>query len=69
MAGAPAPLIAVAVLGSFTDPNPGAVALYLAICAVVTLVAVFSYGETRRRDLAQDKGIVVRGDARTVETV
>jgi hypothetical protein len=57
------------VLGSFTDPNPGAVALYLAICAVVTLVAVFSYGETRRRDLAQDKGIVTRGDARTVETV
>jgi MFS family permease len=69
VAGAPAPLIAVAVLGSFTDPNPGAVALYLAICAVVTLVAVFSYGETRRRDLAQDKGIVTRGDARTVETV
>ena len=43
--------------------------LYLAICAVVTLVAVLSYGETRRRDLAQDKGIVPRGDARTVETV
>jgi metabolite-proton symporter len=69
VAGAPAPLIAVAVLGSFTDPNPGAVALYLAICAVVTLIAVFSYGETRRRDLAEDKGIVTRADARTVERV
>jgi MFS family permease len=60
VAGAPAPLIAVALLGSFTDPNATAVALYLAVCAVITLVAVLSYGETRTRDLAADKALVVR---------
>ncbi len=62
IAGAPAPLIAVALLGSFTDPNPTAVAVYLAVCAVITLVAVLSYGETRTRDLGADQGVVVRED-------
>ena len=56
-AGAPAPLIATALLGSFEDPNPGRVSIYLAICAVITLVAVFSYGETRIRDLAADDAV------------
>ncbi|MEX5720476.1 MFS transporter [Geodermatophilus maliterrae] len=56
VAGAPAPLIAVALLGSFTDPHPMRVSLYLAVRAVITLVAVSSYGETRTRDLAEDKG-------------
>jgi hypothetical protein len=60
VAGAPAPLIAVALLGSFTDPSATAVAVYLAVCAVITLVAVLSYGETRTRDLAADKALVVR---------
>jgi metabolite-proton symporter len=62
VAGAPAPLIAVALLGSFEDPNPTRVAVYLAICAVVTLVAVFSYGETRIRDLAADDAVEPAGD-------
>lgn len=62
VAGAPAPLIALALLGSFTDPNSTAVALYLAVCAVITLVAVLSYGETRTRDLAADQAVVVRED-------
>ena len=62
VAGAPAPLIAVALLGSFTDPNPTRVSVYLAVCAVITLVAVLSYGETRTRDLAADQAVVVRGD-------
>jgi metabolite-proton symporter len=60
VAGAPAPLIALALLGSFDRPNATAVALYLVACAVVTLVAVWSYGETRTRDLAEDKAVVVR---------
>jgi hypothetical protein len=66
VAGAPAPLIAVALLGSFTDPNPMRVSLYLAVCAVITLVAVLSYGETRTRDLAADQAVAVReGRSRT----
>jgi metabolite-proton symporter len=60
VAGAPAPLIAVALLGSFTDPNPMRVSLYLAVCAVITIIAVLSYGETRTRDLAEDKAIVTK---------
>jgi uncharacterized membrane protein len=61
VAGAPAPLIAVALLGSFTDPQPMRVSLHLAVCAVVTVVAVLSYTETRTRDLAEDKAIVTKG--------
>jgi MFS family permease len=69
VAGAPAPLIAVALLGSFTDPNPSAVALYLLACAAVTLIAVFAYGETRSRDLAADHAVVTKPGGREVETV
>ncbi|MGY1808593.1 MFS transporter [Blastococcus sp. SYSU D00669] len=68
VAGAPAPLIALALLGSFEDPNPGAVALYLIACAAVTLIAVWSYGETRTRDLAGDEGVVLE-DGRTAAGV
>ena len=68
VAGAPAPLIALALLGSFDDPNSTAVAVYLVVCAVVTLIAVASYGETRTRDLAADPAIVAK-DGRTVENV
>ena len=68
VAGAPAPLIALALLGSFTDPNPTAVALYLVACSVVTIIAVLSYGETRTRDLAADKAVVLKG-ARATEPV
>ncbi len=32
----------------------------LAVCAVITLVAVLSYGETRTRDLAEDEAIVTK---------
>jgi len=41
-------------------PGPR-VSLYLAVCAVITLIAVFSYGETRTRDLAEDEAIVSKG--------
>ena len=64
VAGAPAPLIALALLGSFEDPNPTRVSLYLLACAVITVVAVFSYGETRTRDLAEDNAVVPKASAR-----
>ena len=67
VAGAPAPLIATALLGSFEDANPTRVSIYLAVCAVITLVAVFSYGETRVRDLAADDAVSTTG--RTPERV
>ncbi|MFW3172226.1 MFS transporter [Geodermatophilus sp. CPCC 206100] len=60
VAGAPAPLIALALLGSFEDPNVVAVGLYIVVCAVVTLIAVWSYSETRTRDLGEDKAVVVK---------
>jgi metabolite-proton symporter len=69
VAGAPAPLIALALLGSFDDPSPGAVAVYLIVCAAVTLVAVWAYGETRTRDLAGDDAVVLEDDGRTAATV
>ncbi|MGX5656227.1 MFS transporter [Geodermatophilus nigrescens] len=65
IAGAPAPLIAVALLGSFSEPTPGRVSLYVAACAVVTLVAVLSYGETRVRDLGADDAVASAGERRT----
>ncbi|MGY1705155.1 MFS transporter [Geodermatophilus sp. SYSU D00697] len=62
VAGAPAPLIALALLGSFTDPNVLAVVLYVVACAVVTLLAVATYGETAKRDLSEDKAVVLKGN-------
>ncbi|HEX2074263.1 MAG TPA: MFS transporter [Geodermatophilus sp.] len=60
VAGAPAPLIALALLGSFDQPNVTAVGFYIVACAVITLIAVASYGETNKRDLAADKAIVTK---------
>jgi metabolite-proton symporter len=68
VAGAPAPLIALALLGSFDRPNAGAVAFYLVACAVVTLLAVLSYGETSTRDLSADQAVALR-NAGAVERV
>ena len=69
VAGAPAPLLALALLGSFEDPNPTAVSVYLLVCAVVTVVAVLTYGETRTRDLAADHAVVLKGVGRPVDHV
>ncbi|RFU23132.1 MFS transporter [Geodermatophilus marinus] len=63
VAGAPAPLIALALLGSFDAPNVTAVVLYVVGCAVVTLLAVWTYGETSRRDLADDAATDAAGRA------
>ncbi|WP_147261011.1 MFS transporter [Pseudonocardia hierapolitana] len=54
-AGGLAPIVAVALYTSFDSGY--AVAVYVALSALLTLVAVASYGETRQRDLAQDHAI------------
>ncbi|WP_225847135.1 MFS transporter [Streptomyces sp. HPF1205] len=48
-AGAPAPLIAVALLKSYGDATP--VSVYVSLAAVVTVVALLFARETRGRDL------------------
>jgi hypothetical protein len=45
------------------------VSVYLLVCAVVTVVAVFAYGETRTRDLAADHAVVPKIEGRSVERV
>ncbi|MET7475684.1 MFS transporter [Streptomyces sp. NPDC005648] len=49
-AGAPAPLIATALLADYDSSTP--IALYVIAAAVLTVVAVAAAKETRRRDLA-----------------
>lgn len=49
-AGAPAPLIAVALLQSYGDSTP--ISVYVSLAAVVTVVALLFARETRGRDLA-----------------
>jgi metabolite-proton symporter len=53
-AGAPAPLIATALLSDYDSSTP--IALYVIAAAVLTLVAVAVSRETRHRDLAQVEG-------------
>ncbi|MFC1412949.1 MFS transporter [Streptacidiphilus sp. N1-12] len=50
-AGAPAPLIAVALLAHYGDSTP--VSVYLSLAAVVTVIALLFAKETRGRDLAE----------------
>ena len=52
VAGGLAPLIAVALLNGFGSGY--AIAVYVALSAVLTTVAVALYSETRHRDLAED---------------
>ena len=52
LAGGLAPIIAVALLGAFHTGY--AIAVYVALAAVVTIVAVATYSETSKRDLAED---------------
>ncbi|MFC1418085.1 MFS transporter [Streptacidiphilus cavernicola] len=49
-AGAPAPLIAVALLAHYGDATP--VSVYISLAAVVTVIALLFAKETRGRDLA-----------------
>jgi metabolite-proton symporter len=55
VAGGLAPIIAVALYTSFDSGY--AVSVYVALSALLTIVAVASYGETRQRDLAEDPAL------------
>ncbi|MHA6621418.1 MFS transporter [Pseudonocardia sp. DLS-67] len=55
VAGGLAPIIAVALYTSFDSGY--AVAIYVALSALLTIVAVATYGETRHRDLAEDHAV------------
>ncbi|MGD9526344.1 MFS transporter [Pseudonocardia sp.] len=62
VAGGLAPLIAVSL---YTTWDSGyAVAVYVAIAALITIVAVASYQETSSRDLAADDAVEPAGSAR-----
>ncbi|WP_128429958.1 MFS transporter [Streptomyces cyaneus] len=70
-AGAPAPLIATALLSDYGSSTP--IALYVIAAAVVTVIAVGAAKETRHRDLAEvespadaDPATTRAADARTV---
>jgi hypothetical protein len=71
-AGAPAPLIATALLNDYGSSTP--ISLYVIAAALVTIVAVAAAKETRNRDLAdvvpasvEDAAATARkADARTV---
>jgi metabolite-proton symporter len=52
LAGGLAPLIAVALLSQFGSGY--AIAVYVAACSLVSIIAVALYSETRHRDLADD---------------
>lgn len=64
-AGAPAPLIATALLAGYDSPTP--IALYVIAAALLTLVAVGVARETRSRDLADVDGGAVAGGGRTAD--
>jgi len=51
LAGAPAPIIALKLLGDPSNPNLGAVTVYLAIASALTVIAVLAANETARSSL------------------
>ncbi|QJY47132.1 MFS transporter [Pseudonocardia broussonetiae] len=55
LAGGLAPIIAVALITTYGSGYP--VAVYVAASAVLTIIAVASYSETRHRDLADDPAL------------
>ncbi|WP_035805661.1 MFS transporter [Kitasatospora mediocidica] len=65
-AGAPAPLIATALLKGYGNATP--IAVYVALAAVVTVIAVLCARETRGRDLAEVEpaGVALEGAASVV---
>jgi metabolite-proton symporter len=50
IAGGLAPFIAVALLKAYDSGY--AISIYVAVCSVISLIAVMSYGETSKRDLS-----------------
>lgn len=65
-AGAPAPLIATALLADFDSPTP--IALYVIAAALLTLLAVGVARETRSRDLTAVDGRATAGALRATGT-
>lgn len=59
VAGGLAPLIAVSLYTAYGNGYP--VAIYLAISAVISIIAVASYTETSKRDLAADDALPTAG--------
>ncbi|MER6991111.1 MFS transporter [Saccharopolyspora hirsuta] len=55
VAGSLAPIIATALLAGFGSAVP--ISIYVALCSLVTIVAVVRSPETRERDLAADHGV------------
>ncbi|TDD82233.1 MFS transporter [Saccharopolyspora karakumensis] len=55
VAGSLAPIIATALLAAFDSSLP--ISIYVGLCSVVTLIAVFRAPETRERDLAADHAV------------
>ncbi|HMM96228.1 MFS transporter [Phycicoccus sp.] len=62
LAGALAPIIAVALLGSVDTRNTTAVAVYLAVAAAVTVVSVLLAKETRASSLRHDRVLADAND-------
>ncbi|UOT05753.1 hypothetical protein MPY17_08430 [Rhodococcus opacus] len=54
-AGGLAPVIAVALLGTVEEKNTIAVSIYLAVLAVITIIAVIAAKETARTSLEHDR--------------
>jgi metabolite-proton symporter len=62
MAGALAPIIALKLLGDVKDPNPTAVAIYMTVASVLTVVAVLLAKETARTSLHHDRTLEEAAD-------
>jgi MFS family permease len=56
-AGALAPIVAIQLLGDVDDPNHGAVAGYMVVASVLTVVAVLLTRETRGEALTHDRAL------------
>ncbi|GAA2702170.1 MFS transporter [Actinoplanes palleronii] len=55
LAGALAPIIALTLLGDVTNPNTTAVAIYMTVASVLTVIAVLASKETARTSLEHDR--------------
>ncbi|WP_404350478.1 hypothetical protein LG324_19090 [Phycicoccus jejuensis] len=66
LAGALAPIIALQLLGSTDEKNTGAVAVYLAVAAAITVVSVLLAKETKATSLRHDR--VLDGPATDLTT-
>ena len=59
VAGALAPIVAIALLGDVDNPNHTAVAIYVSIASVLTVLAVLFTRETRGESLEHDRAVDV----------